>query len=184
MVERVPLKRPLIRLRQKKYPRGGGDSKSTRAQLEARERIKQIIDLRLKNYTYLEIGPMVGMKPASCSAAFWKYIKSLPDEDAHDLRLEMNNRLRTISRELWNHFDRSPSRAAEVLVKVEERMAKLNGLDAPTQTEISGPNGGPIQTVSLDLFAEMRRRYEESNRQNFTIPTSSRKMFPVFPITN
>lgn len=41
---------------------------------------------------------------------------------------------------------RSDPRVADTLIRISERVARLHGIDAPHKTELSGPNGGPIQT--------------------------------------
>lgn len=53
-----------------------------------------------------------------------------------------------------------PIGAAHARVRIEEREAKLLGLDAPTKSEVSGSQGGPITIEALRqaMEAELERR--------------------------
>ena len=60
--------------------------------------------------------------------------------------------------EVWNHAGADPIKAAEVLIKLEAREARLLGLDMPTQVAVTDPDGGiPLETI--------RRVMERVDRQ-------------------
>jgi hypothetical protein len=50
---------------------------------------------------------------------------------------------------LWNQASSDPIRAAEALIKLEAREARLLGLDLPTKVAITDPDGGgiPLEAV-------------------------------------
>ena len=49
---------------------------------------------------------------------------------------------------LWNHAGTDPVRAAEALIKLEAREARLRGLDMPTKVAVTDPDGGiPLETI-------------------------------------
>jgi hypothetical protein len=49
---------------------------------------------------------------------------------------------------LWNHAGTDPVRAAEALIKLEAREARLLGLDMPTKVAVTDPDGGiPLETI-------------------------------------
>jgi hypothetical protein len=49
---------------------------------------------------------------------------------------------------VWNQASADPIRAAEALIKLEAREARLLGLDVPTQVAITDPDGGiPLESV-------------------------------------
>jgi len=50
---------------------------------------------------------------------------------------------------LWNHAGADPIKAAEALIKLEAREARLLGLDMPTKVAVTDPdgNGIPLETV-------------------------------------
>jgi hypothetical protein len=56
---------------------------------------------------------------------------------------------------LWPAAMMGDPRANDVLLRVSARRAALLGLDAPTKTEVSGPNGSPIE------LADARARLAE-----------------------
>jgi hypothetical protein len=59
---------------------------------------------------------------------------------------------------LWNHAGTDPVRAAEALIKLEAREARLLGLDMPTKVAVTDPDGGiPLETI--------RRVMERVDRQ-------------------
>jgi hypothetical protein len=59
---------------------------------------------------------------------------------------------------LWNHAGTDPFKAAEALIKIEEREARLLGLDMPAKVAVTDPDGGiPLETI--------RRVMERVDRQ-------------------
>jgi hypothetical protein len=59
---------------------------------------------------------------------------------------------------LWNHAGTDPVRAAEALIKLEAREARLLGLDMPTKVAVTDPDRGiPLETI--------RRVMERVDRQ-------------------
>jgi hypothetical protein len=50
---------------------------------------------------------------------------------------------------LWNQVSTDPIRAAEALIKLEAREARLLGLDMPTKVAVTDPdgNGIPLETI-------------------------------------
>jgi hypothetical protein len=59
---------------------------------------------------------------------------------------------------LWNQASADPIRAAEALIKLEAREARLLGLDMPTKVAVTDPDRGiPLETI--------RRVMERVDRQ-------------------
>ena len=49
---------------------------------------------------------------------------------------------------LWNQASADPIRAAEALIKLEAREARLRGLDMPTKVAVTDPDRGiPLETI-------------------------------------
>lgn len=44
---------------------------------------------------------------------------------------------------------------AGVRIRAEQRLAEITGYNAPTRTELSGPNGAPIQTAERFTVVEL-----------------------------
>jgi hypothetical protein len=117
--------------------------------------------MRLKGAQWKTIAAAVNSSVSACSMAFWTYLKTVPTQDAHLQRQAMNERLRKISWTIWKKFDDQP---LDALLAVENRIAKLNGLDMPVRTEVGGESGGSV-ALSLDLFADLRQQYEAVIRE-------------------
>ena len=59
---------------------------------------------------------------------------------------------------LWNHAGTDPVRAAEALIKLEAREARLLGLDMPTKVAMTDPDGGiPLETIRRVMERVARR---------------------------
>lgn len=60
-------------------------------------------------------------------------------------------------------------RAVDTVLRLMDRRAKLNGLDMPARTEISGPDGGAIPFSNGDL-AELEALIAISDQDNAEVP--------------
>ncbi|MDX3232875.1 hypothetical protein [Streptomyces sp. ME19-01-6] len=69
------------------------------------------------------------------------------DEEAAEVsvyRQQENERLDALFEAHWPDAIAGDQKAAELVLKFIDRRAKLNGLDMPVKTEVSGPDGGAI----------------------------------------
>jgi hypothetical protein len=72
----------------------------------------------------------------------------IPKEDADQAREAQLARLQALRLLLWNHAGTDPIKAAEALIKLEAREARLLGLDMPQKLAITDPDGGiPLESV-------------------------------------
>ena len=72
---------------------------------------------------------------------------------------------------LWNQASADPIRAAEALIKLEAREARLRGLDMPTKVAVTDPDRGiPLETI--------RRVMERVDRQMVDV-TPQRAPLPL-----
>ena len=72
----------------------------------------------------------------------------IPKAEADQARQAQLARLQAIRMMVWNQASADPIRAAEALIKLEAREARLLGLDMPTQVAITDPDGGiPLEAV-------------------------------------
>ena len=82
----------------------------------------------------------------------------IPKQEADQAREAQRARLQAVRMLLWNHAGTDPVRAAEALIKLEAREARLLGLDMPTKVAVTDPDGGiPLETI--------RRVMERVDRQ-------------------
>jgi hypothetical protein len=71
-----------------------------------------------------------------------------PKQEADQAREAQRARLQAVRMLLWNHAGDEPIKAAEALIKLEAREARLLGLDMPTKVAVIDPDGGiPLKTI-------------------------------------
>ncbi len=130
--------------------RGGGDHSSRPAQLQARENEQKALSLWIKGATFQQIAA-AGFGVASASGA-WRAVRRalarIPKQEADQAREAQLIRLQAVRMLLWNQASADPIRAAEALIKLEAREARLLGLDMPQRLAITDPDGGiPLEAV-------------------------------------
>ena len=140
--------------------RGGGDRSSRPAQLQARENEQKALSLWIKGATFQQIAA-AGFGIATASGA-WRSVgralAQIPKQEADQAREAQLVRLQAVRMLLWNQASADPIRAAEALIKLEAREARLLGLDMPTKVAMTDPEGGiPLETI--------RRVMERVDRQ-------------------
>ena len=92
----------------------------------------------------------------------------IPKQEADQAREAQLARLQAVRMLLWNHAGTDPVRAAEALIKIEAREARLLGLDMPTKVAVTDPDGGiPLETI--------RRVMERVDRQMAEVDVTPRK---------
>jgi hypothetical protein len=107
--------------------------------------------------------------------ADWKAraVSAFADEKAESLA-----ELKLLRSEAWRAFEnskRDPKFIAAIL-SILERRAKLLGLDGPAKLELSGPNGGPIESANVEAFDAttsreiLRRHLERMNQRPGVTP--------------
>jgi hypothetical protein len=80
--------------------------------------------------------------------AVHRALARIPKEDADQAREAQLARLQALRLLLWNHAGAGPIKAAEALIKLEAREARLLGLDMPQKLAITDPDGGiPLESV-------------------------------------
>src|SRR5216683_1119707 len=160
--------------------RGGGDRSSRPAQVQARENEQKALSLWIKGATFQQIAA-VGFGIATASGA-WRAVHralaQIPKQEADQAREPQLARLQAVRMLLWNQASVDPIRAAEALIKLEAREARLRGLDMPTKVAVTDPDGG----IQLETI---RRVMERVDRQMVDVtpepPPLSLDHWPVQP---
>ena len=117
-------------------------------QMEIQERRKKALTLRLGGATYAEIGDALGVSNWTAWQDIHKSLADIPKAEADQLREEEVARLDRMQRAVWGDALKGDLKAMQMVVKIIDRRAKLLGLDAPQQVELSG---------EVDLDATVRK---------------------------
>ncbi|MFJ2279237.1 hypothetical protein ACIOEZ_34375 [Streptomyces sp. NPDC087866] len=99
---------------------------------------------------------------ASRGAATKDFVRALEerrDEQAAEASVYRQEATERIEALIEAHWEAATSgedpKSAELVLKLMDRQAKLNGLDMPVQTELSGPGGGALQVGPVGI-AQLR----------------------------
>lgn len=131
-----------------KKPAKGETAKVTPRRIRARDRSTMALELRRDGLSYDAIGRTLGITRQGA----WKLVQArfaeLRDqtaETAADVRDQQLHRLDAMLYALRGKVKRGDPRAIDSALRIEDRRAKLLGLDAPSRAEVSGPDGGAIE---------------------------------------
>ena len=130
------------------------ESKYSPRRIEAVDKQRQAVELRMAGRTWQEIADALGY--ADHSGAVRAVQDSLqktlgaPSAEFRELTLE---RLTKILQVQWPNMLRGEVPAAKLCLQTIGDMRQLMGVDMPSRVEHSGPEGNPIQheVVTLDL---------------------------------
>ena len=130
------------------------ESTTSKRRIAVLERDVKALELRKAGANYVQIAAQLGMKyPSTAMMALRRQMERLrPVAMATELRELEAIRLDAIWLRLWQRFQANPSdQVVRSMMQVMERRARLLGLDAPVQHEVSGPDGQPIQVEAVDI---------------------------------
>jgi hypothetical protein len=125
-------------------PRGGkkgGNNRSTTVQLRARQREAEIVERRLRGETFDTIATALSMSTGGCADAYERALNRVSYPTVVRAREEQLQRLDLLRRKGWARANAKhpPISALEFLLRLEERQARLLGLDSDTRFDGSGP---------------------------------------------
>lgn len=140
------------------------DTDEKRAKARARkiltqENRKKAVELRRMGYTYEFIGQQLCMTAQSAHRTVKKamdLIRKEQDEDAEYLRaIELAN-LDRAETYIWPSISKGSVQHIDRLLKIQERRAKLTGIDAPTKTAQTDSKGNDLVGQYLNMTPEER----------------------------
>lgn len=120
--------------------------KAGKKRIRNREQVAQAMELRKAGASYQAIADTLGFK--SKSRAHDLVMEGLGELEAvcastaEQLRQMSLERLDAIQLALWKQ--RGNPRVADTLIRVEQRRAALQGLDAPAKTALTDPEGNDL----------------------------------------
>ena len=121
----------------------GGDRVSPVSQRRTSEREAQILELRLRKIPFEKIGQTLGMSKSAACKAYYRALHRIPLRHAKEIVTEELETLDRMESRLWREIEkpdvevRSICALAQRLLGIQQRRAKLLGLDAPQQLDVS-----------------------------------------------
>ena len=140
-----------------KYRRRKIAAQIARAKLQ-----RQVLTRHLRGDTYEEIGRALEISWQSAYRAYRAALAAIPALEAEAARRESLARLDAIRAEAWRHMDDDPAAMLAILIKCEERTARLFGLDPKTpavEVNVLAPDRGAIP---IALARQMLRDIQNS----------------------
>ena len=98
----------------------------------------------------------------------------IPKQEADQAREGQLARLQALRMLLWNHAAADPIKAAEVLIKLEAREARLLGLDMPTKVAVTDPDGG----IPLETIRRVMERVDRANEEAVDVTPEPASLLP------
>ena len=128
--------------------------KTTARIAEAVDKAVEAMELRKAGASFVQIGKQLGFSTQHAHRLVTKELARMNaelKEVAGDVtRLELE-RLDAMWLGLWTRARQGDDKAVVACLRIMERRAKILGIDAPLRQELTGADGGPIQTVDVDL---------------------------------
>ena len=121
-----------------------------RTRIELAEFEAKIVQLRRNGIPFEKIAQSTGDSVSNVLRAFARAIKRIPEEDVNELRAMQKIQLEEIFQRSMALAQKGNAFALDRALKALDQQAKLFGLNAPvkTQTELTGADGGPIETAN------------------------------------
>jgi hypothetical protein len=116
------------------------------------ERRMRALNLRKAGGSYRQIAQQLGVSLNTAWADVNAELLELREQtkaDAAEVRDLELQRCDEMILGLWPAVRRGDPKAVSAAVRVSERRSKLLGLDAPSKSEISGANGGPVELLEV-----------------------------------
>ena len=108
-------------------------------ELDALERQKQALALRLAGAPYARIAEQLGYRgTGGAHAAVKAALRKTLQEPADEIRTIEEERLNALLLSMWRQAQQGNQGAVDRCLKIMERRARLLGLDAPTKTDMEG----------------------------------------------
>lgn len=138
------------------------------------DREKEIIEWRIEGLTWRQIAERVQMSPAGALKAYNRAMVRTLKPAADEMRELELDRLDTLQQTYWRPAVEGNLRAADFILRVIDKRAKILGLDAPTkiQAEVVTYDGGTNLDAEVDAIAKLidaQRTVTDDGEQIHTI---------------
>jgi hypothetical protein len=121
--------------------------------VRTRQQQQQALELRKGGASYLEIGAALGVtkqRAYTVVISAMDELGTITREGAAQVKQMELERLNSMHMSLWPQ--RKNPRVVDTLLRIQERRARLLGLDAPTKTALTDADGGSVQFVLKSIL--------------------------------
>ena len=104
------------------------------------ERRAKVLQLRRQGKNYKEIGQALGISTTRAYQLVWDEMDRLSahmEEDVSAIRTEAESRLRRLINAIWERALGGDLQAIDQVAKLQDRLNKLYGVDAPAKQEVT-----------------------------------------------
>lgn len=137
---------------------------ANRKEYERTERKRNALELRLAGASYRDIAQALNVSPATAMQDCKEALADIPMQQADEMRTVELSRLDRLQRAVWPKAVKGDLQAVDRAIKIIDRRAKLFGLDAPQQVQITANDVDLDAAVDKMLrVAEMALEKEKSN---------------------
>lgn len=132
-------------------------------QIEMQQKRAEALDYRKQGYSYPQIAEAMGVSMSSAFEYVDIAIKNITRERAEAVRELEIARINDLLTAFFPTAMGGDAQAAAMCVRLMERLAKIEGYDAPERMELSGPGGGPIVNAIKVSFVIPKSRLNGGN---------------------
>lgn len=131
--------------------------------LETVAQDQEAAELRSQSMTYPQIAKKLGVSVSTAYERVTRGLQAVPSENVVEVRRLELAKLDHIEAHLLGVMEREPGvQAAMGLLRVQERRARLLGLDAPAQIR--------VETITEDMLDREIRQFSEQHRLDHSEP--------------
>jgi len=132
---------------------------------ERAERKRNALELRLAGASYRDIAQALNCSVGTATNDCKEALAEIPMQQADEMRTVELSRLDRLQRAVWPKAVKGDLQAVDRAIKIIDRRAKLFGLDAPQQVQITANDIDLDAAVDKMLrVAEMALEQEKTNR--------------------
>ena len=149
----------------------GNSVKRDKSLAATQEKRRQALELRKRGLTYPQIAKAMGVALSNAHCFVQQAIADIPREPAGEVLLMELERLDRMLAGMWPKAIAGNEKAVTAAVKIMDRRARYLGIDAPVRAELTGKDGGPIETKSGydDVLGKLARLASKLAPENAAI---------------
>jgi hypothetical protein len=121
------------------------------AEMVIEQRRAKVVKLRVAGWSIRDIAAHLNVSVGLVHGDLSEVLVRTREQANESVKVERElsiERLETAIKKIWDQVEGGDLDAVDRLVRLEQRLAKLQGLDAPTKQELSGPDGAPIEVTT------------------------------------